>query len=57
MGRPKKTRSQYYREYFRVILAISRGIPLRTVSKDYAVGLSTCMRLKKLFIWGNSDFF
>ena len=57
MGRPKKTKHQYYREYFRVIYAISKGIPLRTVSKNYAVGLSTCMRLKKLFLWGKSDFF
>ena len=51
MARPKKSRYQYYREYDFVIRAIATGEPLRKVSKEYDVGLSTVMRLKKLFFW------
>lgn len=51
MGRPRKSRYQYYREYDRVVMAISKGKSLRKVSKEFGVSLSTCMRLKKLFFW------
>ena len=46
-----KSRYQYYREYDRVVRAISKGMSLRKVSKEFGVSLSTCMRLKKLFFW------
>lgn len=51
MARPKKTLSQYRREYLWVLMDISHGVPLRKVSKKHKVSLSTCMRLKKKFFW------
>lgn len=49
MGRPIKTRAQYFKEYAGAIRQIASSIPLRKVAKDQKIGLSTCMRLKKKF--------
>lgn len=49
MGRPRKTKAQYLKEYKWVLEELSLGIPMRTISKKHKVGLSTVMRLKKRF--------
>lgn len=50
MARPKKTKEQYLTEYEMILNELRNGTSLRTVSKVYGVGLSTCMRLKKRFL-------
>lgn len=45
MGRPRKTREQYVKEYLGVIEAINLGIPYRKVAEIYGIGLSTVQRL------------
>ena len=48
MGRPRKTRTQYLIEYWRIIDAIKSGMSYRKISKRYGVGVSTVMRLRKM---------
>ena len=43
------TDNQYYLKYYMVITALTYGVPMRTISKEYNLGLSTVMRLKKRF--------
>lgn len=50
MGRPKKTRSQYFKEYRSVIFDLMyMEKSLRKIAREQKVGLSTVMRLKKRF--------
>ena len=49
-GRPKKSRIQYMREYWRVIDDIRDGVSYRKIAKDRKVGLSTVQRLANKFI-------
>ena len=49
MARPRKTRSQYLRDYFDVLRDIHLGVPYRTISKRHHVGLSTVQRLHRMF--------
>ena len=49
MARPRMSDNQYYLKYYMVITALTYGVPMRTISKEYNLGLSTVMRLKKRF--------
>lgn len=51
MGRPRKTRRQYIKEYWDVIAEIKAGTPYRTIAKTYGVGLSTIQRLANKHFW------
>lgn len=49
MARPKMTDCQYYIKYYAIVSALTLGTPMRTISIEYKVGLSTVMRIKKRF--------
>ena len=44
-GRPPMTNSQYYLKYYQLINCLQMRVPMRTIAKEYKVGLSTVMRL------------
>lgn len=50
MGRPRKTKTQYYKQYGEIIEELKKGTPYRTIARIYRVGVSTVQRIyKKIF--------
>lgn len=47
MGRPRKTRAQYYKQYGEIIEELKKGTPYRTIARIYGRGVSTVTRIKK----------
>lgn len=48
MARPKKTKEQYLREYWRVLDALRSRMPYRKIAERFGVGISTVQRLAKM---------
>ena len=48
MGRPRKTKEQYMREYWMVLDALRSRMPYRKIAERFGVGISTVQRLAKM---------